>query len=90
MVFALEPWVAWFLTGFNSTKECFESKINSDRDILKNLGMRVLQLSPSFAKHSKSSRLVIVIKAFVREFVSILPIRKHPVIDLTTSTQHLF
>lgn len=40
---ALNAWVSWFLTGFNTTKEPFEREVNAHANILQRLGMDQFQ-----------------------------------------------
>lgn len=83
-VTAFEAWIAGILSGFHSAKKRLEGEINTHGDVLKNLGVDTLKLSPRFSEYLKPSGLIVVVKRHTARLVGILSIRKHPVIGMAT------
>ena len=85
-----EPWIAWFFTSLDSTEESTKSKVNSHRNILKNLTENIFKKRVFFFKFRECFGLFIPRKAFLFRFPGYFVLFKKMVVKPAAAIKGLF
>ena len=82
-------WITRLLSRLHPAKERLEREVYPYCNVLKNLTMHSLKISPCLSENLKPPGLNVVVKRYAASLVLLLSVREHPVIRTTTAIQCL-